>query len=517
VITPVPPLDTITLSPELVFNKLKELNPSKSPGPEGWPIAVLREVADKICTPLYIIFTKSLESSLLPDDWKVGFVTPIFKKGNRHLPNNYRPISLTSSIAKILESIVKDNIICHMFNNNLIDSNQHGFTSHKSCITQLLTAMEYWTQSLDSGASTDVIYLDISKAFDSVPHVRLLSKLKAYSIGGHLLKWISNYLIGRKQCVVLNGCRSNWALVKSGVPQGTVLGPILFTIYVNDLPSAVNSHCLMFADDTKLFRSIYTDEDVLQLQRDLHALCEWSSKWQLLFNYSKCTLLTIGRSSHTNKYLMDSFYLENVESAKDLGITIDKHLKFHQHCSQTISKANRMLGIIAKSFEFLNEEMFLKIYITMVRPILEYGNLIWGPHFKLDQIAIEKVQRRATRLLKPLLNLTYQERLSHLKLPSLQYRRLRGDMIYMYQIFHQLASINSSLLFSSPHLSSTRGHNYKVYKPYAKCKARTDFFAVRTIDEWNNLPSVIVNSTSLSIFKNKLDDYWQHLCYIHSS
>jgi len=151
----------------------------------------------------------------------------------------------------------------------------------------------------------------------------------------------------------------------------------------------------MFADDTKLFCSIYTDEDVLQLQCNLDALCEWSSKWQLLFNYSKCTLLTIGCFSRTNNYynnyLMDSFYLENVESAKDLGIIIDKQLKFHQHCSQGISKATRMLGIIAKSFEFLNEEMFLKIYTTMVCPILEYGNLIWGSHFKLNQIAIKNV------------------------------------------------------------------------------------------------------------------------------
>ena len=154
--------------------------------------------------------------------------------------------------------------------------------------------------------------LDISKAFDTVPHVWLLSKLKAYSIEGHLLKWITNYLTGRKQYVNLNECKSNWAFVRSSVPQGTVLGPILFTIYVNDLPSAVNSHCLIFTDDTKLFCSIYTDENVIQ--------CEWSSKWQLLFNYSKCTLLTIGHSSHFNNYLMDSF-LQNVEYAKDAGIS----------------------------------------------------------------------------------------------------------------------------------------------------------------------------------------------------
>ena len=396
-----------------------------------------------------------------------------------------------------------------------INPNQHGFTTRKSCITQLLTAMEHWTQSLDSGTCTDVIYLDIKKAFDTVPHARLLTKLKAYGIRGDLLQWITNYLTGRKQCVVLNGCKSNWATVKSGVPQGTVLGPILFTIYINDLPSAVESHCLMFADDTKLFRSVCTANDVIQLQRDLDGLCEWSSKWQLLFHPSKCTLLSIGNSTstHSHNYSMDSSHLESVEYAKDLGITIDKHLNFHQHCSLTISKANRMLGIITKSFEYLNKEMFLKIYKTMVRPILEYGNLIWGPHFKLDQESIEKVQRRATRLLPSLRHLTYQQRLSELNLPSLEYRRMRGDMIFMYQIFHHLINIDSDLLFSSPHISTTRGHNYKLYKPRARLKACSDFFGVRTIDSWNNLPYDLVNAPSLSIFKNQLDEHWKHLHY----
>ena len=154
----------------------------------------------------------------------------------------------------------------------------------------------------------------------------------------------------------------------------TVLGPILFIIYFNNLSSVVNSQCLIFTDNTKLYWPIHSDYDVVQLQRDFDALCKWSSKWQLLFNFSKCTLLSLGHCTNPNNYSMESFHLENVEYAKDLGITIDSHLKFHEYCSLVISKANRMLGIIAKSFEFLNEEMFLRIYTTMVCPILEDGN-----------------------------------------------------------------------------------------------------------------------------------------------
>ena len=207
----------IDIAPAMVLDKLMHLDPSKSSGPEGWPIVSLKEMAQQLCAPLCILYKKSFESSILPNTWKEAFVTPIHKKGDRSSVKNYRPISLTSPIVKILESIIEDSIQEHLISNNLILPNQHGFTAGRSCATQLLTAINYWTKTLEDGHSIDVLYFDFAKAFDSVPHNRLIAKLQGLGITGRLLSWLKNFLVNRKQKVVLNTCSSSWSNVKSGV------------------------------------------------------------------------------------------------------------------------------------------------------------------------------------------------------------------------------------------------------------------------------------------------------------
>ena len=222
-----------------------------------------------ICIPLAKIYSKSLSTGSLPKDWKIAHIVPIFKKGNRELTTNYRPISLTSIIGKVMESIVKDAIMVHMSQHNLFSENQHGFLPNKSCTTQLLTAMNHWTESLNSGYATDIIYFDFKKAFDSVPHCRLLFKLKSYGISGNLLRWLTSFLTRRQQRVILNNVYSNWSNVVSGVPQGLVLGPVLFLLYVNDIPSIVKSHLLLLADNIKLYCSIQSDSDITHYRKTL--------------------------------------------------------------------------------------------------------------------------------------------------------------------------------------------------------------------------------------------------------
>ena len=251
---------------------------SKSPGPDGIHNKLLIEICDFICEPLSQLFNKSIATGTVPAEWKLAHVTPIFKSGDKHDPGNYRPVSLTSICSRLLETLVKDSIMTHMETNNLFTKHQFGFRGGHSCVTQLLHTFEEWSKAIDDRHSVDVLYLDFRKAFDTVPHQRLLKKLNAYGISGHILNWIEHFLKERKQRVSISGHLSDWADVLSGIPQGSVLGPTLFLIFINDLPDRVNSLVKIFADDTKMYSIINDQSDIDSLQKDLDNLAEWSEK-----------------------------------------------------------------------------------------------------------------------------------------------------------------------------------------------------------------------------------------------
>ena len=251
-------LSDIILTEEAIFYKLLALNGNKAPGPDALHPHLLKLCAASLTTPLFLLAQQSLTSGLLPDLWKRAHVTPIHKKRCKFQPSNYRPISLTSQVVKLIESVIREQLWDHLTKHRALNPCicQHGFVKHKSCFTNLLESHNAWTGALDSGLGVDVIYLDYSKAFDSVPHIRLISKLQAYGIRGYLLKWIKNFLIGRQQKVVLNGSSSKWIEVTSGVSQGSVLGLLLFILYVIDITDGVQSTIEMVADDSKLYRII---------------------------------------------------------------------------------------------------------------------------------------------------------------------------------------------------------------------------------------------------------------------
>ena len=246
-------IDNIEISVEDVCQKLKAVKTTSSAGPDGIHPRILCESANTISGPLANIFCKSLECGRLPPDWKLATVVPIFKKGEKRLPENYRPISLTAWPCKIMESLIRDQLMAYLTTSGILSCHQHGFRPNRSCTTQLLEVLEDWSRSIEVGNPIDTIYLDFQKAFDSVPHERLLRKLQAYGVTGYLLQWIRAFLSDRKQQVVVRGCRSEWVAVTSGVPQGSVLGPLLFLVYINDLPEVVSSSIKIFADDTKLY------------------------------------------------------------------------------------------------------------------------------------------------------------------------------------------------------------------------------------------------------------------------
>ena len=324
-------------------------------------------------------------------------------------------------------------ILDHLKRNNLLFRYQHAFVGQRSCTTQILEAMDNWTSFLEQGDTVDAIFLDFAKAFDSVPHQRLLKKIKALGIHGKVLRWIEAFLQDRRQCVRVNGCTSTWSDVVSGVPQGSVVGPILFIIFINDMPDQVSNFISLFADDAKLYGKSSSPSDRKNIQEDLNSLQTWSDTWKLSFNASKCKSLHLGKENIQQAYHMMStsgpVILDRTPCEKDLGIMIDSDLEFDEHISLAVRKANTKLAMIRRTFVYMDEKMLVQLYTSLVRPILEYGNVIWSPHLQSHIKQLEGVQHRATKLLSSLSNLPYEERLKKSNLPSLSYRRMRGDAI----------------------------------------------------------------------------------------
>ena len=257
-------LGQLIVTPKMVAKKIRDMKENKSPGVDGISPKLLLEIVEQISIPLATVFNLSIEEGVVPLEWKEANIIPLFKKGSRSKSENYRPVSLTSVVCKLLERLIKDHLVDFLVKNNLIKPSQHGFLKARSCLTNILCFLEDVTKWVDEGSPVDIIYiyLDFKKAFDKVPHQRLLLKLKAHGIGNGMINWIEKWLIDRRQRVVVDGEVSNWKSVLSGVPQGSVLGPILFLIYINDLDDDITSKVLKFANDTKVFRKIESDADI---------------------------------------------------------------------------------------------------------------------------------------------------------------------------------------------------------------------------------------------------------------
>ena len=502
-------ITTVNISENVILKAISKLKPSKSQGPDNLHPKLIKECSHQLLTPLKEIFSKSLAESKIPDIWKRANVTVIHKSGDKTNPENYRPISLTSVACKLMERLIRDKIVDHMTQNNLFSPYQHGFIPGKSCITQLLETLEEITDAMDQGYDVDIIYVDYTKAFDKIPHKRLLKKLWGYGIRGKIYSWIKDFLKNRTQRVVVNGCFSSYERVTSGIPQGSVLGPILFVIYINDLPDVIQVMMRMYADDSKILRRLNTPDHVNQVQVSVNQSVIWASIWQMFYHYKKCHHLHIGNNMEDTAYTMETpngkVPIEKVQSEKDLGVTFDSKLNFTEHISSKVKKANQIVGLIFKTFTFMDREMFLNLFKSLVRPHLEYATTIWAPIYKKDAIQIENVQRRATRFVSNLKTLSYPESLKTLGLPSLEYRRDRADMIQVYKILNGIDKVDKDLLFTMSH-NPTRGHPLKIFKKRYRLRVRGHFFSNRVVDGWNDLPTEVVTAPSLNAFKSRLNN-----------
>ena len=316
-----------------------------------------------------------------------------------------------------MESIIAKELRKFASENNLIPDIQHGFTAGKSVITNLLCCLNDWTRSVDLNLPVDVLYLDFARAFDKVPINRLLFKLEHLGIRGKLLRWFENYLTNRYFCVRVGDSLSGNVKVLGGVPQGSVLGPLLFLLYVADLPTHLSSTVSMFADDTKLYANPLTNYD--HLTKDLQALNAWCSEWLLPLNCDKYTVLHLGKNNPMLSYNIAGVPLTVVDYHNDLGIIISSDLKWERHIVSITKKANSMLFLISRSFCNPTPSTAAKLIRMYVRPILEFAAPSWSPYFAKDINTLERVQRRATKLAPAIRHRPYEERLSVMKLPSL--------------------------------------------------------------------------------------------------
>jgi hypothetical protein len=454
-----PSVSNISISEEGVLKLLRNIKQNKASGPDQIGNPVLKECAETLAPALCAIFQRSVDSAQLPYDWRTANVACAFKKGDKHLPENYRPISLTSVCCKILEHIVYCHLMDHFEKHGTLTKLNHGFRAGYSCETQLLTTVNDLLKSFDTGNQTDVAILDFSKAFDTVPHAKLLHKLSNYGIKGTTLQWICNFLTKRTMKVIVDGEESQEVTVDSGVPQGTVLGPLLFLVHINDLPSKVKSQVRLFADDCLLYRQIRTFRDHLALQKDLASLEKWADDWGMRFNAKKCNILSVKKKSDF-RYQLNQEILQEVTSSPYLGVTLSNDMKWRPHITTVCNKASSTLGFLRRNLRYGPKECRKTAYLALVRSKLEYACIVWDPYLQGDTDKLEMIQHRAARFITG----DYRSRqpgsvtamLNDLGLQSLEDRRQEKRLVFLFRVVEGLVPAIPSADFLIPAKTTKR-------------------------------------------------------------
>jgi ribonuclease P/MRP protein subunit RPP40 len=434
-------------------------------------------------------------------------VVPIFKrKGKSSDPVNYRPVSLTAACCRLFETLLKESIVGFLDEHSLISDAQHGFRKKKSTLTNTLVGMLEWFSALEAGDVIHSVFLDFAKAFDTVSHPKLLHKLEAYGISGKLLNWIGAFLTGRTQCVRVEDSLSSEVAVSSGVPQGSVLGPILFLIYVNDLVDVTSgTSCSLFADDAKVsIRCSKTSMADPHLALALKNIHEWSKKWQIAFSLPKCQVFCFGTPDSLPLYEIGGVALETVTDVKDLGVFLSKTGKSSYHCTEVAKKGLAKVAHIFRCFRTRNRKFLLDMFRIYVRPIVEYNSPVWSPYLKKDIKSIERVQRTFTKRIPGLRDLSYKQRLDALGLKSLEEMRMRNDLVLAFRMLKNKVDLNFDDFFSLSPETRTRGHRYKLTIPFSRLDTVKGSFAHRVPALWNSLPAEVVEVNSVEAFKQKL-------------
>lgn len=500
-----------------IVRYLKSWPSSYSITPDNIPFVFLKNTAEVLCHPLEYIYNRSLMSSEIPSRWRHSYVSPIPKKEPLTDPSNYRPVSLTSLLCRLFEKHMLKEMNTHIMRNQLIPSAQHGFRKGMSCETQMIEVLNDWTFALDNGSYVDVMYLDFSKAFDKVTHVKLLFKLRAMKFHPLLVNWITNFLSGRTFQVRVGSALSTQRVVSSGVPQGGVLSPTLFNLYTAEVPTLfddLNVSCKIYADDSKLYQCLNDSSDS-KLQEALNRIIGWAKIWQLPLSAEKTQVLYLGGSKNPHTlYEANGAILEAVEEdshVRDLGYLITPDLSFEKHCKMLVARANHMLYNIFKVITTKNQTLLIRAYKTYVRPILESGTCVYNSIRKRDVIRIEKIQDNFTRkLFIRLAGIRHcrrgprsGERNRIYGFDTLEKRRKINDMKMMYKLYSGKHWKNIDDFYNVTRAHTRRG-NTRIQWPRAKTSLRSKSFIIRGGEMFNLHSRLFHKCNSLEQFSAKL-------------
>ena len=506
-------LTNIVLSEKIIIEAIHELSTRSAAGPDGIPSSLLVNCATELAPLLLIVFTHSLSSGVVPPSFKLAAITPVFKSGDRTTPNNYRPISLTSVFSKVLERIIRKQVSSFMDKKGCLNSTQHGFRSGRSCLSALLSVFNDIMHMLEDGGSVDM-YLDFSKAFDKVDHGILLHKLKALRITGHLGIWFFNFLTRRSHFVRLPGAISGDSPVLSGVPQGTVLGPLLFLIMLADINKDISeSNLISFADDTRIYSKINDVTDCDTLQQDLNHVYDWASINNMFFNTHKFYYVSFSPnkySSLSNVYINPEYNIISPSSnVLNLGVYMSRNCTFDFHVASVYKRCSNLTGWILRTFTTRETITMMTLFKSLVLSRLDYASQLWSPHLLKSIYLIEKVQRSFTKHITGIKNKPYDERLKLLNLYSVQRRRDRYQIIYLWKIIEGLVPNLSAPITCT--YSKRRGLSCVVSHVNMGRLGTLSYnsFRWRSIRMFNKLPKYvrIVSSCSIDEFKSQLDKH----------
>ena len=493
-----------------ILVRLNKLNCEKAPGGDGVTQRVLMNCSEKFSVVLEVIFNRAMEDGDVPVEWREANIYPLFKRGSKLQASNYRPVSLTSVCCKVMEGIVRDNITIHLNRHNLISARQHGFVHQKACVTNLLECQHKVSAGMGANKPMDVLYTDFEKAFDKVSHRKLMIKLEAYGIGGKLLKWIKSFLTDRRQKVVMGTAVSKWRVITSGVPQGSVLGPLLFVIYINDLPDRIINVFEMYADDSKVIAGV-EDETDTSLQVDINEIKNWCTRWSMSLNSGKCKIMHFGKQNPRKSYYIEGVegkvWLETTEVEKDLGVMISSDGRNSKQVEAAVSKANRALGRMRKTFKYFNIKLFKTLYPAFVRTHLEFASAVWNSMSRKDINKLEGIQKRATKMVIELRGLEYEERLRVLGMTSLETRRKRGDLLQIYKIKKGFEKVELDMDTRGTGGVSRRHNSQIIRDKHVNTPMRDNFLLNRNATTWNMLPSEIAEADTVNQFKARLDKH----------